>query len=35
MLVIDEHGDRKWGNKTAHVGKQWLANSKPKTGWSR
>jgi SRSO17 transposase len=24
--VIDEHGDRKWGNKTAHVGKQYLAN---------
>ena len=22
VLVIDEHGDRKWGNKTAHVGKQ-------------
>jgi hypothetical protein len=26
VLVIDEHGDRKWGKKTAHVGKQWLAN---------
>ncbi len=26
VLVIDEHGDRKWGEKTAHVGKQWLAN---------
>ena len=26
MLVIDEHGDRKWGEHTAHVGKQWLAN---------
>jgi hypothetical protein len=26
MLVIDEHGDRKWGRKTAHVGRQWLAN---------
>jgi SRSO17 transposase len=25
-LVIDEHGDRKWGKKTAHVGKQWLGN---------
>src|SRR3954447_25011118 len=24
VLVIDEHGDRKWGKKTAHVGKQWL-----------
>ncbi len=22
VLVIDEHGDRKWGTKTAHVGKQ-------------
>lgn len=26
MLVIDEHGDRKWGHKTAHVGRQYLAN---------
>ncbi len=26
VLVIDEHGDRKWGKKTAHVGKQWLGN---------
>jgi SRSO17 transposase len=26
VLVIDEHGDRKWDKKTAHVGKQWLAN---------
>jgi hypothetical protein len=26
VLVIDEHGDRKWGRKTAHVGKQYLAN---------
>jgi hypothetical protein len=25
VLVIDEHGDRKWGKHTAHVGKQWLA----------
>jgi SRSO17 transposase len=25
-LLIDEHGDRKWGKKTAHVGRQWLAN---------
>src|SRR4051795_12367651 len=24
VLVIDEHGDRKWGRKTAHVGRQWL-----------
>ncbi len=24
VLVIDEHGDRKWGKKTAHVGRQWL-----------
>jgi DDE superfamily endonuclease len=27
VLVIDEHGDRKWGKKTAHVGRQWLANT--------
>ncbi|HYQ84095.1 MAG TPA: IS701 family transposase [Rubrobacter sp.] len=26
VLIIDEHGDRKWGKKTAHVGKQWLGN---------
>jgi SRSO17 transposase len=26
VLVIDEHGDRKWGDKTAHVGRQYLAN---------
>ena len=26
MLVIDERGDRKWGRKTAHVGRQYLAN---------
>jgi hypothetical protein len=26
VLVIDEHGDRKWGKSTAHVGRQWLAN---------
>jgi len=26
VLVIDEHGDRKWGKGTAHVGRQWLAN---------
>jgi SRSO17 transposase len=26
VLVIDEHGDRKWGKNTAHVGKQWLGN---------
>jgi SRSO17 transposase len=26
VLVIDEHGDRKWGKKAAHVGRQWLAN---------
>jgi len=25
VLVIDEHGDRKWGNHTAHVGRQYLA----------
>lgn len=26
VLVIDGHGDRKWGKRTAHVGRQWLAN---------
>src|SRR5215212_4828295 len=26
VLIIDEHGDRKWGRHTAHVGRQWLAN---------
>ena len=26
MNSIDEHRDRKWGKKTAHVGRQWLAN---------
>jgi hypothetical protein len=26
VLVIDEHGDRKWGKHTTHVGRQWLAN---------
>ncbi len=26
VLVIDEHGDRKWGSHTAHVGRQYLAN---------
>ncbi len=26
VRVIDEHGDRKWGHKTAHVGRQYLAN---------
>ena len=26
VLVIDEHGDRKWGRKTAPVGRQYLAN---------
>jgi SRSO17 transposase len=26
VLVIDEHGDRKWGRHTAHVVRQWLAN---------
>jgi SRSO17 transposase len=25
-LVIDETGDRKWGRKTAHVGRQYLSN---------
>jgi SRSO17 transposase len=27
VLVIDEHGDRKWGKRTAHVGRQWLAKT--------
>ena len=26
MLAIDETGDRKWGNKTAHIGRQYLGN---------
>ncbi|MCA1730851.1 MAG: transposase [Actinobacteria bacterium] len=26
VLVIDEHGDRKWGKRTPHVGRQWWAN---------
>ena len=26
MLVLDEYGDRKWGRRTAHVGRQYLAN---------
>ena len=26
VLVIDETGDRKWGRKTAHVGRQWLGS---------
>jgi SRSO17 transposase len=26
VLVIDEHGDRMWGSKIAHIGKQYLAN---------
>ena len=25
-MVIDEHGDRKWGKHAAHVGRQWIAN---------
>jgi hypothetical protein len=33
VLVIDEHGDRKRGTHTAHVGKQYLANlGKVETG---
>jgi len=27
VLVIDEHGDRKWGKRTAHVGRRWLART--------
>ena len=35
VLAIDEHGDRKWGKHTAHVGRQWLANiGKTESGWS-
>ena len=36
VLVIDEHGDRKWGKHTAHVGRQWLAypSARQKAGWS-
>ena len=26
VLVIDEHGDRTWGTRTAHVGKQYLGS---------
>src|SRR5215208_4062947 len=26
VLVIDETGDRKWGTKTAHVGRQYLGS---------
>jgi len=26
VLEIDETGDRKWGNKTAHVGRQYLGS---------
>ena len=26
VLVIDETGDRKWGKKTAHVGRQYLGS---------
>jgi SRSO17 transposase len=26
VLVLDEHGDRKWGTQTAHLGRQYLAN---------
>lgn len=26
VLIIDETGDRKWGDKTAHVGRQYLGN---------
>ena len=36
VLIIDEHGDRKWGKHTAHVGRQWLAypSARQKAGWS-
>jgi SRSO17 transposase len=26
VLIIDDTGDRKWGNKTAHVGRQYLGS---------
>ncbi len=26
LLIIDGHGDRKWGKHAAHVSRQWLAN---------
>jgi SRSO17 transposase len=26
VLVIDETGDRKWGTKTAHIGRQYLGS---------
>src|SRR5690606_6229641 len=26
VLAIDETGDRKWGSKTAHVGRQYLGS---------
>jgi len=26
VFVIDETGDRKWGSKTAHVGRQYLGS---------
>jgi SRSO17 transposase len=37
VLVIDEHGDRKWGKHTAHVGRQWLAypSARLRAGWCR
>jgi SRSO17 transposase len=35
VLVIDEHGDRKWGKRTAHTsaGSGWPTSARPKTGW--
>jgi hypothetical protein len=38
FLVIDEHGDRKWGKHTAHDGgRQWLGypSARPTADWSR
>ena len=26
VLIINEHGNCKWGKRTAHDGRQWLAN---------
>jgi SRSO17 transposase len=35
VVVIDEHADRKWAKRTAHVGRQWLANigKTDRAGW--
>jgi SRSO17 transposase len=35
VLVIDEHGDRKWGKKTTHVLANcgWPTWARPRAGW--